>query len=88
MSLDILAALEATPGTRGKRTCRIQRWLDSIEDGTAGKEALAATFTVTDPASPDYRTLAQLDAVANNLGESTSIKTIGDHRAKRCRCYA
>lgn len=88
MSIDILSALEATPGTRGNRSCKIQRWLDGIEDGTPGKESLAATFTVTDPASPDYRTLAQLDSVSFALGENTSVKSIGDHRAKRCRCYA
>jgi hypothetical protein len=87
MSLDILAALEATPGTRGSRSCKIQRWLDSIDPDQPGRDALVATFTVTDPASPDYRTQAQLDSLSAALGLSTSQKTIGDHRAKRCRCY-
>jgi hypothetical protein len=86
--VDILAALQAQPGARGSRKCRIQRWLDDIDDTAPGKDALVATFTVTDPASPDYRTLAQLDALAFDLGNSTSIKSIGDHRSKRCRCFS
>ncbi len=88
MTLDILTALEATPGTRGNRSCKMQRWLDGIEDDTPGKASLVATFTVTDPASPDYRTLAQLDAISAALGQATSSKTIGDHRARRCRCFS
>ena len=87
MTLDILSALEATPGTRGNRSCKIQRWLDTIDPATPGRDALVATFTVTDPASPDYRTQPQLDSLASSLGLMTSERTIGAHRAKACRCY-
>lgn len=84
--MNILEALEASPTPSGTRRCRIGRWLDDIADDTPGKDALAATLSTTDQASPDWRRIDQLDALLTRLGLVTSSKTIGDHRGGRCRC--
>lgn len=85
--MDILTALsdEASP-TGVTRPCKIQRWLDSIADDTPGKADLVATLTTTDPNAADYRTLDGLDRLLMRLGLTTSVKTIGEHRAGICRC--
>lgn len=87
MSLDILAALEASQGGRPGETCLIQRWLDGIPTDAPGKQALEATLTELDQGSPNWRTLEELDAILRRLGLKSSIKTIGNHRARRCRCF-
>ena len=86
--MDILAALEASPSASSGRKCRIQRFLDAIDDGTPGKDKLAATLTTSDNRSPDYRRASDLLALLARLGESTSISTVNDHRAGRCVCNA
>lgn len=84
--LNILDALTGEAATAGALKCKLQRWLDNIPDETPGKTELAATFATTNPADPNYRPLDALDRVARRLNFHTSIKTIGDHRAGRCRC--
>ena len=86
MNIDILGALTNETSPTSHRKCRIQRWLDNIPDNTPGKPELVATFATPDPNDPNYRQLDALDRVTQRLGLATSIKTIGDHRAGRCRC--
>jgi hypothetical protein len=86
--MDILAALEATPSATTGRRCKIQRFLDSIPEDTAGRAQLEATLTTIDSDSPDYRQASQLLALLARLGVVTSISTVNDHRAKRCVCNA
>lgn len=86
--MDILAALEQVPPVQeGKRTCLVQRWLNSINDTTPGKPQLVATFTTANTHDEHYRTLDQLTQLASRLGLETSGESIGRHRGKRCRCY-
>lgn len=85
--MDILTALEDTAPAKSNRKCKVQRWLDEIPADTPGKAELVATITTTDPKSDVYRTVPQVDAITYRLGLATSIKTLGDHRAKRCRCF-
>ena len=85
--MDILAALTEIGPTRTNRRCKIGRWLDSIPAETAGREQLVAALETTDPNSEFYRALDRLDALTSTLGFDTSIKTIGDHRGGRCRCF-
>lgn len=87
MDIDILSALSESAPARSTRKCKIQRWIDDIPDETPGKDALVATIITTDPKSEDYRTVEQIDKLTYRLGLVTSTKTLGDHRAKRCRCY-
>lgn len=87
MDIDILAALEEAATTRSSRKCKVQRWLDEIPDETPGKDALVATVITTDPKSEHYRPVDQVDKLIYRLGLVTSTKTLGDHRAKRCRCF-
>lgn len=87
VSLDILAALDAAPAGRTGDACKVQRWLDTIPHDAPGREALEATFTQAEEGHPDYRTYEQLAAVAARLGMRTSVKTIGDHRRRQCRCF-
>lgn len=84
---DILAALSEETAPVGAKVCRIQRWLNDIPDETPGKADLEATLTVFDSAHPHYRTLDALDRLLVRLGLTTSIKSIGDHRRQRCRCF-
>lgn len=89
MSIDILSALEATPGTSvSGRRCAIQKFIDDIPEGTPGRESLVNTLTVTDKAHVDYRTADQLLILTARLGLMTSTKTINDHRGARCVCNA
>jgi hypothetical protein len=85
--VDILEALNDTAPAVGNRKCKIQRWLDDIPEDQPGRDNLLATMGTTDPMSPHYRTLDQLDTLTYRLGLKTSTKTITDHRARRCRCY-
>lgn len=85
--VDILSALVEAAPAKSSRKCKVQRWLDDIPDETPGKEELVATITTTDPKSDVYRTIDQVDKITYKLGLVTSTKTIGDHRAKRCRCF-
>lgn len=88
MSIDILEALaDSAPVRSIARKCKIQRWLDDIADDHPGRADLAATLETTDPQSEHYRTLDQLDRLTHRLGLTTSIKSIGDHRKRRCRCF-
>jgi hypothetical protein len=89
MTLDILAALteEAAPSAT-TRPCKIQRWLDQIPDEQPGKADLVATLTTTDPRAEHYRPLDALDRLLIRLGLDTSVKTIGEHRTRKCRCVA
>lgn len=88
MSIDILAALEASPSPVTGRKCRIQRFIDRIPEDTAGRDTLIATLTTMDQSNPDYRTATQLVALLARLGESTSVSTVNEHRAGRCVCNA
>ena len=88
LSHNILEALADTAPALSSRKCKIQRWLDDIAPDTAGRDDLVATMGTTDPQSPHYRTLDQLDRLTQRLGLTTSIKSIGDHRKHRCRCYS
>lgn len=85
--LDILEALADSAPAKSNRVCKIQRWLDEIPADTPGREDLIATIVTTDPKSDVYRTIPQVDAITYRLGLVTSTKTLGDHRAKRCRCF-
>ncbi len=84
--MDILNALASTETPKTGRRCKIGRWLDEIPDETPGKAELVATLQERDRMSPDWRPLDQLDALLIRLNVQTSNKTIGDHRAGRCRC--
>lgn len=89
MTLDILTALTDAPSPVGlSEPCKVQRWLNDIADDTPGKDELAATLSTTDPRAKHYRPLDALDRLTRRLGLVTSIKTLGDHRAGRCRCNA
>lgn len=87
MSLDILAALDATAAGPSTLACRVQRFLDNIPADTPGRDRLDAALTTVDSSSPDWRTLEQLDVILVRLGLNTSNKTIGNHRNRRCRCF-
>jgi len=80
--VDILTALGDEASGRTTRPCKIQRWLDGIPDETPGKAELAATFSDPSP------TVGALPTARHPrpTGPETSVKTIGDHRAGRCRC--
>lgn len=86
--MNILEALTDTAPAKSARKCKIQRWLDDIPEGTPGRDDLVATMVTTDPQADSYRTLDQLDRVTQRLGLTTSIKSIGDHRKHRCRCFS
>lgn len=86
--IDILEALADTAPAMSTRRCKIRRWLEDIPEDQPGRAELIATMETTDPRSPDYRTLDALDKVTQRLGLTTSVKSIGDHRKHRCRCYA
>ncbi len=86
--MDILEALaESATAAGSSRKCLIQRWLDDIPDDTPGKDQLVATIETTDRSAEHYRTGEQVDKLVYRLGLKTSMKSIGDHRGKRCRCY-
>lgn len=85
--MNILEALADSAPAQSTRKCKVQRWLDDIADDTPGKADLVATIETTDPKADAYRTVEQVEKVLYHLGLSTSNKTVGDHRAKRCRCY-
>ena len=85
--MDILEALAEAVPAKSNRKCKVQRWLDDIPEGTPGRDELVATIVTTDPASDVFRTIDQVDKLVYRLGLSTSVKTLGDHRAKRCRCF-
>lgn len=72
---------------RGKKKCLLQRWLDNIEDGTAGKAELVDIVTLADTKAPDFRPRSAVVAILARLGLDTHEDAIGDHRAKRCRCF-
>lgn len=84
--MDILEALAATPNAASTRKCKVQRWLDDIPEDQPGKAELVSTVITTDPKDEGYRTLEQVEKLVFRLGLATSIKSIGDHRAGRCRC--
>lgn len=85
--MDILGALTETATSPSGR-CKLGRWLDAIDDDTAGKTDLVATIETTDPQSADYRTLVQVTLVLFRLGLPTSDKTVQLHRTRVCRCAA
>lgn len=85
--MDILSALAEAAPAKSTRKCKVQRWLDDIADDVPGKDDLAATIVTTDPKSDVYRTVDQVEKLVYRLGLVTSTKTLGDHRAKRCRCF-
>jgi hypothetical protein len=84
--LDILAALRDETNATATHRCVVQRWLDSIPEDAPGKADLVATFSEADRKSEHYRQLDALDRLSQRLGFASSIKSIGDHRAGRCRC--
>lgn len=86
MSIDIGAALDATPSVKAGDRCKIQRWLDTIPEDADRKPELVAAFTTSDDRSPAYKTYDQLLAIAARLGCRTSDKTIMAHRNGSCRC--
>jgi hypothetical protein len=86
--MDILAALEASPSAATGRRCKIQRFLDSIPEDTAGRAQLEATLSTMDRDDPDYRQASKLIALLGRLGVVTSVSCVNDHRAKRCVCNA
>lgn len=85
--IDILEALAAEAPAKSNRKCKVQRWIDEIPEGTPGKDDLISALVTTDPRAEHYRTVDQIDKVVYRLGLTTSTKTLGDHRAKRCRCF-
>ena len=86
MSLDILAALEATPKRTGN-ACKVQAWLDAIPDDAPGRTELDAILTTNDRQSPHHRTLDQIVALLARLDFITSDVTIRKHRTRACGCY-
>ena len=84
--MDILAALESTGRPSTGYRCKVGRFLDDIPDDQAGKAELAAILETPDRNHPDWRPEHQIDALLIRLGHPTSLKTIGEHRAGRCRC--
>lgn len=85
--VDILAALSAVATTRSSETCVVGRMLASFPDDTPGKPDLVATFETTDREDPNYRKQADLTALARALGHPISMKSIGMHLRRECRCY-
>lgn len=86
--MDILEALaEETPAPSALGKCKIQRWLDGLDDDRPGRGLLIATVeTPFDPKDRDTRTLQQVARVLNRLGLSTTYLAVGNHRARRCKC--
>ncbi len=85
--MNILEALADEAPARSTRKCKVQRWLDDIDSETPGRDDLIQTVVTTDPQADAYRTGDQTVRILHRLGLTTSIKTFGDHRAKRCRCF-
>ena len=84
--LDILGALQAT-ATPSDGRCVIQRWLDDVPDETSGKAELVEVILERDRSAPTYRPIPTVATILRRLGFSTSENSVGNHRAKRCRCY-
>ena len=86
--MDILEALaESATAVGASRKCLVQRWLDDIPADAPGKDQLVLTIEDTDRTAEHFRTVDQVDKLLYRLGLKTSIKTIGDHRGHRCRCF-
>lgn len=86
MSLDILAALDATPQRTGN-TCKIQAWLDAIPDDAPGRSELETILSTNDRLNAHHRTLDQIVALLGRLGFKTSDVTVRKHRVRACGCY-
>lgn len=85
--MDILEALAQAPARQTDRKCKLQRWIDSIPEDTAGKAELVATLETRDQLDPAYRPVPQAEKILHRLGLHISVKAIGDHRAGRCVCH-
>ena len=81
--MDILAALNDANPQRGKNRCKIQRFLDSIDDETPGKGDLSAAVAADPQAFP----AKHLTMTFSALGTPISAELISDHRNQRCLCY-
>ena len=86
--MDILEALADAAPPAATSACKIQRWLDTIPANTPGLADLVATISSTDPTDPAYRTQQQTASVLKRLGLSTTYLAVGNHRGKRCGCFA
>ena len=84
--LDILGALQAT-ATRSDDRCVIQRWLDDVPDEAPGKAELIEVILERGRPAPTYRSIPMVVTILRRLGFSTSENSVGNHRARRCRCY-
>lgn len=85
--MDILDALAQAPARDTTRKCKLQRWLDEIDDSTEGKADLVAVLETRDQLDPAYRPVPQAEKILHRLGLHISIKALGDHRAGRCVCH-
>lgn len=88
MTLDILAALDATPA-RGKRRCRVAEFLYAIPEGTKGRDELIRLFETPHDRSSDVETRSaeNIALVLTNLGFAITGSPILTHRNRACRCY-
>lgn len=88
MTLDILAALEATP-SRGAKRCRLAKFLDDIPEDTPGRDELIRLVETPHDkkAVPETRSGQNIAVVLCNLGFDTTSNTVLDHRNRACRCY-
>jgi hypothetical protein len=79
--MDILAALHDANPSRGTKRCKLQRFLDSIDDATPGKADLVAA--VNDLGFAALRLTLTFSALEHPI----SSDLIRDHRGQRCCCY-
>jgi len=88
MSLDILAALEATPA-RGAGRCGIATFLNGIPAETPGRDELVRLVETPHDRGgrADTRSGQSMAVVLTQLGYETTQNPILDHRNKACRCY-
>jgi hypothetical protein len=87
-TLDIMAALEATPA-RGAKRCATAEFVYGIPEDTPGRDELIRLFeTEYDPKSPlDTRSGQNMAMVLTQLGFEITQNPIHDHRKHACRCY-
>jgi hypothetical protein len=88
MTLDILAALEATPA-RGAKRCDLAAFLDSIPADTPGRDELIRLVETVHDRTADPYTLSgqRMAVVLTNLGHTITQNPVLDHRNRACRCY-
>jgi hypothetical protein len=89
--IDIEAVLADEGPVKSGRRCKVQRWLDDIDETSPGRDKLVAIVnTQKSPNEPQDEWYRPADATLGmlaRLGLTTSAKTFGDHRGRRCRCF-